>query len=475
MRTPVVATILVVVAMAATWAGCAVFQVPEEPPTPSPIRPVWSDDELEDHLNFLNSGNAARRTTGTQGYARAAAYVAARMGEFRLQPVLHEEFRIVYSTPINYPLSAALRTVAISDSALFYPGIDVLADGRSDSGAVSVQTVVITDDTTGLRSPPREPFAVVFRDGGVDTETLSRWRVAGAVLSISIDSLSPRFYSRRVAGLVALQLAPHALLRLLPADVAAARSGRSFRLRHRIVGHVNATYQANAGAMNVIGYVAGKHPRHARDLVLVCGDLDAVSDFAGVQTVDFRNFGIETSALLEVARNLSYVSRRWSLPERSVMLAVWSGSELGHVGLRQFLDDPTWSLGRISSVIYVGLSAEEEPVVRRILADKGLSLDVIRAPTAPLYERPLVLIPDPTVRRLVRESRRSDGLAVAEHLEAPALPNMDVVIDSAVVQARKLAENVYERMMLATTHPRPFYPVLEDTLRTPPNAGDESL
>lgn len=467
---PIVAAAL----LAAVWAGCALFRVPDEPPEPTPLEPVWIDDELEEHLEFLNSGEAAERTTGTQGYTRAAAYVAARMREFQLQPVLEGEFRIVYSTPINYPVSAALRTVAGADSLLFYPGIDLLADGRSDSGQVSVRTVVSTDDTTGIRSAPTVPFAVVFREGSVDIATMARWRAAGAVLAVSIEPLTPRFYNTRVPGLVALQVAPQSLLRLLSPDAAAAPYGEAVQLARSIVARLRSDYEPSAGAMNVMGYIAGKHPEHGRDLVLVCADLDAVSDFAGVPTVDFRNFAVGTAALLEVARNLSFVSRRWSLPERSVMIAIWSGSQLGHEGLRHFLQDPTWSLSRVTSVVYVGLTPDEEPTVRRMLADYGLKLHVIPPDAKPLFEQPLILVPDPAVRRLSRDSRRAERNEEAAIPNVSITPSMSAVIDSAVVHARRMADAAYERMMVATTHPKPFYPVLEDTLAVPQDLGDES-
>lgn len=459
--------------VATVWAGCALFRVPDEPPEPTPLQPVWMDEELEEHLDFLNTGEAARRTTGTQGYARAAAYVAARMREYRLQPALGDEFRTVYSTPINYPISSALRTAHGADSLVFYPGIDILADGRSDSGSVSVRIVVNTDDTTGIHQAPKVPFGVLFQEGSVDRTTLARWRAAGAVLAITVEPLTPRFYNARVPGLLAFQLTPGSLLRLISPEVAAAPYGRPIRQERRIVGRVRSDYEPRAGAMNVMGYIAGKHPVHGRDLVLVCADLDAVSDFAGIPTIDFGNFGVGTAALLEVARNLSFVSRRWSLPERSVMIAVWSGAQLGHQGLRYFLENPTWSLSRVTSVIYLGLTADEEPAVRKLLADRGLTLHVIPPSAEPLFERSLVLTPDPAIRRMQRERSRAARTAPAPDRDEVA-PDMSVVVDSAVVQARRIADAAYGRIMFATTHPKPFHPVREDTLSIPSDFGDES-
>ena len=462
------------VGIAMAWGGCAMFRIPDEPPEPNPLQPVWSEDQLEEHLEYLNSGEAAERTTGTQGYARAAAYVAARMREYNLQPALDSGFRFVYSTPINYPLSAVLRTVsdAPPDSTLFFPGIDILPDGRSASGASTVRTMVVTDDTTGLYRAPVGSFGVLFRDGGVDANALLRWHRAGAVLAIVVEPLSPRFYGRRIPGLLVIQLAPRSLPRLLnPADAAAAY-GDVIRLERQIVANVRTAYESRAGAMNIMGYVAGKHPQHGRELVLVCTDMDAVSDFAGVPTIDLEHFGIPAAALLELARNLSFVSRRWLLPERSVMFAVWSGSQLEHAGLRHFLEDPTWALGKISSVIYVGLAPTEEANVRSILAAQGISLHAIPPPADPLFVPSLVLVPDPSVRRLARAAVREEAVPAPD--DDPVLPNLSVVIDSAVVQARQLADVAYGRLLVATTHPRPFFPALEDTLEVPGVVGEES-
>ena len=432
---------------------------------PSSVAPVWSEDELEDHLEFLNSNEAAERTTGTSGYAQSAAYVAARMREFRLQPVVGDDFRVVYTTALNYPISGALRTVADADSTIFYPGIDFLPHGHTDSGEVSVRWLVLAEDTAGIASAPNLPFGVVFDQGDVDGSILRAWRDAGAVLAIEVQPLAPRYHTDRVRGLVAIQLAPNAANDLIPRNWSTLASGSRIELPGRIIALARADFQRNAGAINLLSYVAGKHPVSAKDLVIVCADLDDISTYAGVESVDFQNFGVGTSALLEVARNLGYVSRRWSLPERSVLLAVWSGSQLGHQGLRHFLANPNWPRHRISSVIYMGLAPDDEPAVRQLLAEHGLSLHVVPSRGTPLFERRFVLLPDPSLRRMAGESRRS--ALPAPTADRYALPDMDDVIDHAVVQARDLAAAAYERLMLESTDDRPYFPANEDSLIVP--------
>ncbi len=453
------------------FVGCAALQAPEEPQRPSPVSPVWSEDELEDHIEFLNSGEAADRTTGTSGYARAAAYVAARMREFRLQPGVGDDFRIVYPTPMNYPVTGALRTVGGADSTLYYPGIDFLLHGRTDSASVAVQTLVVTEDTIGVSSAPASPFGVVFRRGEVDGATLRRWRDAGAVLAMIVQPLAPKIYTDRVSGLLAVQLTYRAAEAIVENDWAMISPGSTIALDRRIVAHSRSDFQKNAGAINILGSIAGKHPVSSRDAVLICTDLDAMNAYAGIPTVDFQNFGVGASALLEVARNLAYVSRRWSLPERSVLMGIWSGSQFGHQGLRHFLANPTWTLERITAVIYVGLAADEVPEVRRLVEEYGLTLQVIPSPDTPLFERQLVLQPDRALLRLA--SSRAGLESLTDAVDPYALPDMDAVTARAVEQAESQAAEAYDVLMRESVDPRPFYPVARDAMEIPLEAGRE--
>ncbi len=134
-------------------AGCRSITVPEAPPRSTPLRPLWSNASLREHLVFFNGPDVTGRATSTSGYARAAAYVAARMGEFRLQPALAGNAQVIYPTPINAIRAATFLAVG-SDTLSFYPGVDYLPDGRSDSGQVEISMLVI-DPGGGAMQPSR--------------------------------------------------------------------------------------------------------------------------------------------------------------------------------------------------------------------------------------------------------------------------------------------------------------------------------
>lgn len=444
-------------------AGCAVFRVPEEPATPTPINPVWSAEALQEHLRFLNRSDVAGRTTGTQGYARAAAYVAARMEEFGLQPALEGDYRIIYGVSINYPVSGQLRITGPADSLDFLPGLDFLPDGRSDSGSVAISRFMVAGTDTDPGTSPAQNFGIIVPPG--HTVNLGAWNRAGAKLALIVDELYPRIERMPVKGMLVVQITPDAMREVLRIGQTALeyyladRRGEIISLGRAVQARVNTTYQPQAGAINMMGYLSGKHPVRREELVIVCADLDAVGQYAGVTTMDFRNFGTSTASLLEVARNMGYITRRWQLPERSVMLAVWSGSRIGNAGLRYFLENPTWALDKITSVVYIGLSKDEERQIRDLLDAHAIELVAIAPPEDPLHPEHVLLLPDPMVRRIARtQGRRFDPIPE---------PDMSQLIDSAVVRAIDLAGDAYESTMMEATHSAPFMPTHEDSLRIP--------
>ncbi len=431
--------------------------------------PVWSDAELRNHLEFLNGDDLMGRATGTPGYARAAAYVAARMREFRLQPAVEGEYRFVYGASVNSPISSLLQSVGRQDSTTYLPGIDYLPDARSDSGRARVERMVVAAGPPAPGSVPARPFGVIVSEGtGTD---LRAWRDAGARVAVVVGALRPRFEPAPIANLLVAQMTSRTAARLLGesepglSEYLAAAEGETITLPRVFFAHIVTDFHPQGGAINMLGYYAGKHPVHRGDVVILCADLDAVGRFAGVRAVDFANFGISTAAVLEVARNLGFVSRRWSIPERSVMVAVWSGSQTGHAGLRYFLENPTWPLDKIHSVVYVGLSAREDVEVRDILDAHGIPLKVIPAPREPLFEPDVVLRPDPAVLRLARS--RDGEVPIVE------LPDESVIVDSAVARARGFADAAYQQILLRSTDPATFFPAPQDTLAPPQAAGSQ--
>lgn len=80
-------------------AACGSVSVPEAEQRPTPVAPRWNEAQLREHLRFLGGAGLDEQAADARRYALAAAYVAARLAEFRLQPVLHDSFQVRYAPP----------------------------------------------------------------------------------------------------------------------------------------------------------------------------------------------------------------------------------------------------------------------------------------------------------------------------------------------------------------------------------------
>ena len=434
---------IVLVLILILQSACSALTIPEEPPKPTPSAPVWDVQALAEHLRFLNSSEAAGRATGTQGYARVAAYTTARMREFRLQPALADEFRTVFRSSLHFPLDAGLRATG-TDSLIFFPGIHFLPDGRSDCGSIQVRNVTLHPEPESVA--PRDTVSnenglALILASEATTSSLIRLRDIGFRGVLVVGRLEPQLAVRPVEGLLVSQVTVQTASLLVGLSVDAlslllsSREQRRLSLPRVVYQYVATDSRPMAGAINIMGYVAGKHPKYSKQMVIVCSDMDAVGQFVGIRTIDFAHFGIGTAALLEVARNVSHVARYWVIPDRTVMFAIWSGARIGYSGLRSYLEHPTWSLDQTAAIIYVGLAREDIPAVRELLESFDLPLYVVSGPGKPLYEYDTVLMPPTMPRRVTRElnvPRREDPTV-----------HLSDIINQGVQVAQKMADEAH--------------------------------
>jgi hypothetical protein len=112
---------------------------------------------------------------------------------------------------------------------------------------------------------------------------------------------------------------------------------------------------------HVLGYIAGRHPSHYDDLVLVAADLNSVS----------------AAAVLEVARALAEEARFTQTPERTVLFALWSPPRTGPRGLADFLSNPTWALPNVERALLVTSDSSAAAESRELLAVRGIPSDVV--------------------------------------------------------------------------------------------------
>lgn len=436
-------------------AGCVALQEPAPAVQSTPVDPQWRTDLLAEHLRVLNGSDVGSRATGTAGYAIAAAYVDARLREFGLHPTRPGQHRLVYQTPIVRPLAVSMRAVA-GDTVTYEVGQDVLPDARSATVRALFQEVV-----TGRAAAAWALGRAVLVPAEPTWSRLQRLEAAGAAAVLVVDTLRGRPAARQLDRLAVARITPEVavhLTGLAPATLARALadSAATIRTLRRVVDlRVANDFEPRAGAVNVVAYVPGGHPTLAREAVLFCADLDAAEAVRGVDVLDLERLGAGTAAVLELARVYAALSSYWTVPERTLILAVWSGSLIGSAGLRAFLEQPTWSLDRIRAVVYVGLQAEQEAEVRALLAEYGLTLYAVPAPPAAAVRRQ-VLTPTPPRRPGASVTPAPPAISVADAVRAQT----DV--------ARRLAEAAYPIVLSESMGDDVLVPLVGDSLRLPP-------
>ncbi len=439
-------------------AGCRVVSVSKEPERPSPARPVWREALIEEHLRFFNGAEAEGRQTGTPGMARVAAYVASRMSEFSLQPVLVDDYLVAYPVPLNV-LHSASMSVEGPDSLRFSPAIDFLPDGRSDSGAVVLHdlhvALGIPDTTAAAGTSFLRGRGVLIPDSAATTPFMQWLRRQGVTTVLVAGPLALKSASSPLPGMIVVRILPHVARRLIPDLKADHTPGwRTTLLEAPLSVRVAATYYPSASAVNVMGYVAGKNPELSDELILVCADIDAIGPAAGSHTLDLQHFGIGAAAMLELARNYSFFARRSFLPERTILFAVFSGSRMERTGMEQYLQTPFWPLQKTHSVLYVGLPEERRMEVKQTLDAYHIPLRWVAPPADTLFGSGRLFVP-----------------AQVQHPAPPGSPSKNALTLSGIfqrarVEAIQMAEEGHRMLLQEVVTPAPVQPMV-DSLWTP--------
>lgn len=424
-------------------AGCAALSAPAEPQTPSPGYPVWEQRQVREHVSFLSGSSLALRALGTPGMSQAMDYVAARMRGYRLQPAL-SGYRVPYEARAHRIEAAALWVVG-ADSLQLHPGYDFWPDGRSSAGHVSLSDLHLSPSRTiaPIRTARQDDHGIMVDGRGLRRERLDSLAEAGFSAAFVVQSLAPVSDVAPVRGMVIVQITDATaawLLGLTREGFARLWEDQEPSVRsvaRRVNVRVHTETADGVEAANVVGYLAGREPRLMRDLVVVAANLDAPGITAGERVTDYRQIGTGISALLEIARNEERVSSRFNHPMRSIMFAAFTGSRSGHQGLRAFLDRPVWERGRVRTMIYLGLSEDDEPTVRALLATQGIDLIAVRTTEVLPFER----------RYVFASERSSRSRSPVPRTDPPApSPESSVVNARALDVAMDLVRQGYEHL-----------------------------
>jgi len=351
------------------------------------------------HVLFLASDAMKGRRSGTPEYEKAAAYVAAKMKEYGLQPggnkgsyfqqvpfknwtgfepptrleIVSPQRRVYFAgrerdfQPIPGTGSGIVRAEPV------FAGYGVTADKISwddykDLNVKGKFVLVMPDGPKALEEPARKDWTL-FKKLKLAAEK-------GAAGLIEMDLSDPQHpsldFRRRFA-----QLTPGTC----PAGFIVLRAGRNFLDDLFYVGRrswrdavsktlrlgkpfhltldgviIEAEAHFVAGerrAPNVLGILPGADRRLKNEAIIIGGHLDHL----GVGLDGFIDNGADDDAasaavLLEAARVLA--ARRF-MPRRTIIFASWAGEELGLVGSRYYTEHPLIPLDRTAAYLNIDM------------------------------------------------------------------------------------------------------------------------
>ena len=417
--------------------GCAALQAPEPVIPATPNDPSWSARDIQDHLTYLNGSATVGRTIGSAAMESAAQYAASRMQAYRLQPIYGNARALSFTTPVHRIRSTTLASVQ-RDSLVLQPGIDYIADSRTDSGAVNMRFMHVarTGDVAPFPTATESALAVMISGEAATPERLGDLASRGFRLALVVRGLAPVGAAQPTPGLLVMQITPEAAAWVL--GLSAEQFDEIWdtdvmlrSLPRRLVATVDAGWEHEAEAINVGGYLAGRHPTLMRELVIVAAPLDSPRLVRGQRLVDVDDRGTYLTTLLEVARNEADVSMRWIHPVRSVLFVGLSGSRSGHQGLNAFLDRLPWERQHVKRIIFIGLDGEEEAVAREMLSRHGIPLEVVRHQES---------APRKFVHANERQARR-DSPVPSPAVEATA-PDLSTITPTLLSRVERLSAEV---------------------------------
>ena len=316
-------------------------------------------------------------------------------------------------------------------------GIREAIAGRDDYRGLDVRgsvVVTVAGVPAGLdwRDPTlRERWSGAPGDDGTRARlAAARERGAVALLVVERDGWAARLADKDAVGerfFLPLEAEPDAddrppLLRVSPAVGEFLRVGDEARpvSPGRLAG-LTATIEVHGRerpvtSRNVLGWIAGSDERLRDEAVVLGAHVDHLGTIGGVVHPGADDNASGVAALLEIARVFAAAQ---APPRRSLVFALWTGEEDGHLGSLHYAAHPRWPLAR--TVAYLNLDMIGHPWLAKEIADlvQGAALPaadefLARVPASDFVE-PGVATWSPELAETLR--RAGQGLGLALHLD----------------------------------------------------------
>lgn len=339
-------------------------------------------EDLIKNVGILSSPDFDGRLPGSEGYNKAANFVANKFSELGLKPAGDEKYFQYFNIEYNKIDSPAVfKTIIGSDTTTYQLGKDFVFRGFTGSNKFTLPVVFCGygisrpdlgyDDYANMNV--KNKIVIVFKqnpkwkindkDWGTnyprEKSIVAKKHGAKGILFVSLpNDKEPQPLIGSVLhgdGEQPIDF-PQLQISIEAADNLLSRTGLTLSdfqtkidekekplatvLMTKAVIEVKAYYTKDAKTMNVVGMIEGSDPKLKNEYVVIGAHLDHVGSQAGLLFPGANDNASGSSAVLEIAKAFVQGGLK---PKRSVIFVLFAGEEQGLNGAKYFVD--SWKKG----------------------------------------------------------------------------------------------------------------------------------
>ena len=339
-------------------------------------------EDLIKNVGILSSPGFDGRLPGSEGYNKAANFVANKFSELGLKPAGDEKYFQYFNIEYNKIDSPAVfKTILGSDTTTYQLGKDFVLRGFTGSNSFALPVVFCGygisrpdlnyDDYAGINV--KNKIVMVFKqnpkwkindkDWGTnyprEKSLVAKKHGAKGILFVSLpNDKEPQSLIGSVLhgeGEQPIDF-PQLQISFEAADNLLSRTGLTLSdfqtkidekekplstvLMTKAVIEVKADYTKDAKTMNIVGMIEGSDPKLKNEYVIIGAHLDHVGSQAGLLFPGANDNASGSAAVLEIAK--AFVKGGLK-PKRSVIFVLFAGEEQGLNGAKHFVD--SWKKG----------------------------------------------------------------------------------------------------------------------------------
>jgi Zn-dependent M28 family amino/carboxypeptidase len=316
-----------------------------------------------EHVQRLAHPTWDGREAGTAGNEAAVQYVAGQFARCGLEPAgadgtYLQPFSITATRLITSPeltlITADKQTYGVQYRSDFVELIgEAAGEGRAEHTIVYVNDLAASELHLGGRvvlTRAADPWTAArqAQSAGAGALLLNTDKRAQDLL-VKSDEVS----AQKAPTIPVLELTVEAYESLLklsgykPAQLANPPPALPLPLSARVSVHLESTTAVTVA--NVLGVLPGSDPQLAQEVILVGAQIDGLGRLPGGTLYPGANHDASGIAiLLEIARTWH---ERGYRPRRTILFAAWNAGELGALGSKYYVTQPTYPLGQTRAAI----------------------------------------------------------------------------------------------------------------------------